>query len=424
MFNFNPAFDIIGLNMKYDLIVIGGGPAGLMAAGRAGECGTRVLLLEKNAEPGIKLLLTGKERCNLTNVIGARDMVKSFGPKGKFLFSALSRFSSGDAIDFFEKLGVKIKIEDNNRAFPKSDKAFDVRKALLDYLRQGKVEIAVKSEVKKIIRKDNSIEKIILTDGRELTAKNFIISTGGKSYPLTGSTGDGYNWLASLGHTIIKPLSALTPVIVKNNFIKNLEGVSLTGAKFIIKKNNKIIASQIGDAIFTYDGLSGPSILAISGLIARDLPGINLIIDFLPDDGFSALDLKLQKIFSDNNNRQIKNTLSGLLPPKLISVLLKQAKINSEIKTNQISKKDRQNLAQLIKSFELAVDKVEGFNKAMMTTGGVDLKEVEPNTMKSKIIKNLYLAGEVLDIDGPTGGFNLQACWSTGRLAGESAAKN
>jgi hypothetical protein len=409
--------------MQYDLIVIGGGPAGLMAAGRAAECGARVLLLEKNAEPGIKLLLTGKERCNLTNAIGSRDMVKSFGTKGKFLFSALSRFDSESAINFFEKLGVKIKIENNNRAFPKSDKAFDVRKALLDYLRQGKVEIAVKSEVKKIIKKDDLIAKIILKDGRELSAKNFIIATGGKSYPLTGSTGDSYTWTKSLGHNIVEPLPALVPIIVKNNFVKHLEGASLAGVKFTVKKDNKIVASQTGDAIFTYNGLSGPAILAISGLVARELPGVNLIIDFLPDDDFPALDLKLQKLFSENNNRQIKNTMAGLLPPKLIPVLLKLSKIDSELKTNQISKTDRQNLVKTIKNFELTVEKVDGFNKAMMTTGGVDLKEVEPSTMKSKIIKNLYLAGEVLDIDGPTGGFNLQACWSTGRLAGESAAK-
>ena len=410
--------------MQYDIIIIGGGPAGMMMAGRAGELGARVLLLEKNSELGIKLLLTGKERCNLTNNVSAREMVKLFGVKGKFLFSGLSRFNSADTIDFFEKQGVKIKIENNNRAFPKSDKSFDVQKALLNYLRQKNVEIAIKSTVKKIIHKNNLIIKIILTDGREFSAKNFAITTGGKSYPLTGSTGDGYGWLESLGHNIIKPLPALTPIIVKNKFVKGLEGISLTETKFSCKKDNKTIDDRIGEAIFTSNGLSGPTILAMSGLIARSLPNVNLIIDFLPNDNSSSLDLKLQKLFFNNNNRQIKNTLSSILPLKLIIVLLKLSKINSELKTNQVSKNERQNLIKTIKNFELAVEKVDGFNKAMMTTGGIDLKEVEPNTMKSKIIKNLYLAGEVLDIDGPTGGFNLQACWSTGRLAGESAAEN
>lgn len=409
--------------MQYDLIVIGGGPAGLMAAGYAGEHGAKVLLLEKNKQLGVKLLLTGKERCNLTNNIETREMVKSFGPKGKFLFSALSYFNSSDTINFFEERGVKIKIENNQRVFPVSNKAKDVLDVLLDYIKQSKVEVLTEAEVKKIIHKDNLITKIILTNGRELSAKKFIITTGGKSYPLTGSTGDGYVWLSSFGHNIIKPLPAIAPIIVKNKFIKDLEGVSLSETKFIFKKDNKIIVSRIGEAIFTANGLSGPAILAISGLISRSLPDIKLIIDFMPNEEFSDLDKRIQKLFADNNNQQIKNVFASLLPPKLIVVLLKLAQISPESKINQITKSDRQNLVKSIKGLELEVERVDGFHNAMVTTGGVDLKEVDSKTMKSKIISNLYLAGEILDLDGPTGGFNLQACWSTGRLAGESAIK-
>ncbi|MEK7508608.1 MAG: NAD(P)/FAD-dependent oxidoreductase [Patescibacteria group bacterium] len=409
--------------MSYDLIVIGGGAAGLMAAGRAGECGARVLLLEKNERVGVKLLLTGKERCNLTNNISVREMVKAFGSQGKFLFSALSRFDSASAIDFFTQRGVKIKIEDNNRAFPVSDKARDILAVLLDYIRQSQVEVITGAAVKKIVKEDNLIKKVVLADGREFFAKNYLIATGGKSYPATGSTGEGYNWLAALGHKVVEPRPALAPIIVKNKFIKDLEGVSLVGVKFSWQKDERTIDSRTGEAVFTADGLSGPAILAASGLVARSLPNVKLTIDFFPNENVSNLDLRLRNIFSANSNSQIKNALTGFLPPKLIPVLLKLVKIAPETRVNQIVKTERQAVLKLFKTFDLDIQKVDGFDKAMVTTGGVDLKEVDPRAMRSKIISNLFLAGEVLDLDGPTGGFNLQACWSVGRLAGESAAK-
>ncbi|MEK9158673.1 MAG: aminoacetone oxidase family FAD-binding enzyme, partial [Patescibacteria group bacterium] len=277
--------------------------------------------------------------------------------------------------------------------------------------------------VKKIVKEDNLIKKVVLADGREFFAKNYLIATGGKSYHATGSTGEGYNWLAALGHKVVEPRPALAPIIVKNKFIKDLEGVSLVGVKFSWQKDERTIDSRTGEAVFTADGLSGPAILAASGLVARSLPNVKLSIDFFPDEDLPKLDLRLRNIFSANSNSQIKNALTGFLPPKLIPVLLKLVKIAPETRVNQIVKTERQAVLKLFKTFDLDIQKVDGFDKAMVTTGGVDLKEVDPRAMRSKIISNLFLAGEVLDLDGPTGGFNLQACWSVGRLAGESAAK-
>lgn len=408
--------------MEYDLMVIGGGPAGLMAAGRAGELGARVLLLEKNETPGVKLLLTGKERCNLTHNCSAKEIVKAFSPKGKFLFSALSCFSPSDTIEFFESRGIKIKIEADDRAFPQSDKARDILEALLDYLKQSKVTLIGGAAVKKISQKDNLITRLVLADGRKFSAANYLLAAGGKSYPLTGSSGDGYGWLEKFGHTIVKPVPALTPLIIKNEFIKKLEGVSLAEARFTFKKENKIITTSLGEAIFTANGLSGPAIINVSGLIARHLPGIRLSIDFFPDQDLTALDASWQELFSASGNRQIGNIINHLLPAKLIAALLKLADIPPETKANQLRKNDRINLVRLAKNLEFAIDKVDGFDKAMLTSGGVDLKEIDPGTMRSKIIGNLFLAGEILDLNGPTGGYNLQECWSTGRLAGESAA--
>lgn len=389
----------------------------MMAAGRAGEAGLKVLLLEKNKSPGVKLLATGGERCNLTNRIGVRELVNAFGPKGKFLFSAFSGFSAERAIEFFASRGVKIKVESNNRVFPQSGRAQDVLSALLGYLRDGGVKVETGAAVKKIVAKDGAIEKAVLADGREFFADKFIIAAGGKAYPATGSTGDGYKWLSGLGHTIIKPLPALAPIMVKEKLIKDLEGLTITGARFSIVKNKKKIAGQPGDAIFTANGLSGPAVLALSGAVNRALPGVKLTIDFLPGSDLAELDIKLQKIIKENGGRQIKNALNAFLPERLILVLLRLAKINPEKISGEIKRGERLALGRQIKEFVLEIAGVVDFNKAMMTSGGVDLKEVDPKTMRSKIIKNLFFAGEILDLDGPTGGFNLQMCWSTARAA-------
>ena len=407
--------------MFYDLIVIGGGPTGMMAAGRAAELGAQVLLLEKNKNLGIKLLSTGHSRCNLSNAVPIRELINSFGENGKFLFSAFSKFGPEEVIDFFNERGLETKIEKNNRVFPKSDKSADVLKTLAAYLKENKVKIIFEANVKKITEKNQIISKVSLVDGREFSAKNYLIATGGLSYPTTGSTGDAYKWLKSLGHKIIKTYPALAPMIVREKFVKELEGLSLLDAEFTLKKDDKILNKKRGEAIFTADGLSGPVIFALSANAAKNLPEVELIIDLMPEKKLSELDQYWQEKFNFQQNKQIKNVLGEIFPSRLAEKILEIAGIDLTAKINQINKFERKKICAVIKNLNFKIIKVAGYDKAMLTTGGLDLKEVDQKTMSSKLIKNLLVAGEVLDLDGPTGGFNLQACWSTGRLAGESA---
>ncbi|MCK5416424.1 NAD(P)/FAD-dependent oxidoreductase [Candidatus Parcubacteria bacterium] len=406
----------------YDVVVIGGGPTGMMAAGRAGELGARVLLLEKNGNLGRKLLICGKGRCNITNyTTDVHEMVVNYGKNGKFLFSSLHKFGVIEIIDFFESRGVKIKIERGNRVFPLSDLSSDILDVMLDYLKQSKVKIRTGIEVKRIIKKGNLIEKIILDNGEEVMSKNFVITTGGKSYPATGSTGIGYGWLKMLGHKIKTPKPALTPMIVKEDFIKNLEGLSLKNVEVSIFKNDKKIESQFGEALFTGNGLSGPVIIDMSKKVGELTPGdIKIKIDFKPALDFKKLDLRILNDFKEMNNKLFKNSLDKLLPQKLIPIIIKLSGIDSEKKVNLVTHQERKKLIHLLKEFTLSFKSLVGFNKAIITTGGVDLSEVDPKTCQSKIIDNLYLAGEILDIDGPTGGYNLQICWSTGFAVGNS----
>lgn len=417
--------DPLGYNqfMKYDVLVIGGGPAGLMAAGRAGELGARVLLVEKNDRAGIKFLLTGGGRCNLTNNIADPKLLASrFGDKGKFLISAFNKFGAPEIIDFFESRGLKTKIEKNNQVFPVSDRAGDVLKILLNYTRKFGVEIRTKTEVKKIIASNLKIEKIILADGGELMARNYIIATGGKSYALTGSTGAGFEWLKQLGHTIVPTRPALTPILVKEDFIKELEGLSLSQVMISLGRSDKKINSVIGEVIFTASGLSGPAVLNLSRLIGPEsVSGLTLELDFFPEIEPVELDQRLQAAISLNGKKLFRNSLESLVPPKLMPVLLKLLTITADKKSAAIIRQERTALVRLLKCFKLNIKAVEGYGKAMVTAGGVSLKEIDPSSMKSKIIANLFIAGEVLDLDGPTGGYNLQVCWSTGFVAGESS---
>ena len=402
--------------MLYDFCIIGGGPAGIFSAINLAKSGKSVILIEKNSELGIKLLITGKGRCNITNSEpDFREFISKYGNNGKFLFSAFSKFNNSDIVSFFEENGLKTKNERGNRIFPATGNAKNVLYILKMNLKKYKVEVLKNSPVLEIVKKENKIEKVILENKKEIFAENFVIATGGKSYPLTGSTGDGYDFAKKLGHKIINPKPALCPIILKEN-VKELEGLSLKNVNISIYSENKKLTDSFGEAIFTRDGMSGPIILDMSENISTYLDNnlnVKLRIDFKPALDFKKLDERILRDFEKLNNKDFKNSLDKLLPQKLIPFIIKKSGIDPDKKVNSVTKEERMGIMHLLKECEFNISKLNGFQKAIITSGGVDLKEVDPKNMKSKIIDNLYFAGEVLDINGPTGGYNLQVCWTT-----------
>ncbi len=411
--------------MKYDVVVIGGGPAGMMVAGRAGELSARVLLLEKNRRLGNKLLMTGKGRCNITNnLVDTREMTEKFGKNGRFLFSALNTFGVNEIISFFEDRGLETKVERGARVFPQSDRSSDVLDILISYLDKSRVEVRTNIEVKSFEKGETGIKQLTLLNGDKIEADNYVIATGGLSYPGTGSTGDAYAWAEYLGHEVIKPIPSLTPVTIEEKFVRDLEGLSLKNVEISLYQGNKKIDSIFGEAIFTSNGMSGPIILDISKKIAETgVDGLSFVIDYKPAIEFRELDLRIQNDFMASSNKMFKNSLDNLLPQKLIPVIIKLSGINPEKKINLVTRDERKKILHLLKEFKLNISGVLGFSRAIITAGGLSLREIDPKTMKSKIINNLYFAGELLDLDGPTGGFNLQVCWSTGFVAGNSVVK-
>lgn len=408
----------------------------MMAAGRAAELGAKVLLIEKNKELGKKLLLTGKGRCNLTqeefsarggSAYGGEEkkFLGAFGKTGKFLFPAILNFGVKETIDFFEQRGLKLKTERGGRVFPETDKARDVLKVLSDYLQENKVFFLPSAEIFELKCEHNKIKEIIYSK-EKISAHNYIICTGGKSYAWTGSNGAGYKWLEKLGHHIIEPRPALVPIKIKENWVKDLQGLSLKNVKITIFQNNKKQDERFGEMLFTHFGLSGPIILDVSKKVGELLRAGEAIIslDLKPALELSKLDERLQRDFKKYQNKVFKNTLSDLLPKRLIGVVIKLSGIKAEKPVRQITKDERLELARLLKDLKMTIVGLMGFDQAIITTGGVDLKEIDPRAMKSKIIDNLFLAGEIINLDGPTGGYNLQLCWSTGYLAGEKAAQS
>ncbi len=414
---------MIGEN-NFDLAVIGAGPAGMMAAGRAAELGKRVVLLEKNRRPGEKLLLTGKGRCNITNAeFDLRKLVDNYGQNGRFLFHAFSVFGPEEAIGFFGKLGLKTKIERGKRVFPLSDKSADVLKVLMKYLSKTKVTVMADSEVKKVDCQNRRIKKLILRNG-QISARNYIFCTGGKSYPLTGSTGDGFKWAEDLGHHVTELSPALVPIKIKEEWAKGLAGLSLKNVEISIFQKGKRETSIFGECLFTHFGLSGPIILDISqkvGMLLKNGP-VQLSFDLKPALDFAKLDQRVQRDFQKYQNKSFKNCLADLLPRRLIPVIVKLCGINPEKKVNGVTREERQGLVKLLKNLETTASGLLGWDEAIITSGGISLTEIDDKTMKSKIIDNLFFAGEIIDVHGPSGGFNLQVCWSTGYLAGRAAA--
>ena len=410
---------------KFDVAVIGGGPAGMLAAGRAAELGARVILLEKNPQLGRKLLLTGNGRCNLTNINDSQpEFIKKLGREGKFLFSALAGFGPNEVINFFKQRGLATKVEKNGRVFPMTDQAQDVRDCLLKYLQQNNVQVEVSIEASKFNLKNGKIQSVILKD-REILADNFILTTGGKAYPATGSSGDGLAWATALGHQIVETRPALAPIKIQEPWVKGLQGISLSGAKITILQNDKKQKTFSGEIIFTHFGLSGPAIINASKTIGELLQKekVEMEIDLLPEISPTELDKKLAQAFRDFSNKDLKNYLPELLPEKLSDVIIKLTSLEPKRKLNS-TKEERLLLIKSIKNLRLNVAGLLGYEQAMVTAGGVALKEIDSKTMRSKIIPNLFFAGEILDLDGPTGGYNLQIAWSTGYAAGMYAAEN
>jgi len=408
----------------FDIAIIGGGPAGMMAAGQAAKLGAKVILIEKNESLGKKLLITGGGRCNILQAeFKDRIFADKLGKKGKFLLSALSVFGPKETIEFFEKIGLKTKIERGQRVFPVSDKSYDVLNILLKYLNKNKVEILLSQRVNGFEMNGQKIKSIRLKD-QEIIAHSYILATGGKSYPRTGSDGKSYQWAQKIGHNIIDPKPALTPVKTKENWPSDLQGLSLKNVSVSVFQNNKKQDSRFGEMLFTHFGISGPIVIDLSKRIGELLNTGEVIlkIDLKPALSIETLDKRLQRDFK--SNKDFKNYLPSLMPKRMGDLILRLTGIDKDKKLNVITKDERKKIIETLKSLILNIRGLAGFNSAIITSGGIDLKEIDSKTMKSKIIENLYFTGEIIDLDGPTGGFNLQICWTTGYIAGIEASKS
>lgn len=407
---------------SFDVIIIGAGPAGLMAAYWAVKNGTKVLILEKNSQPGKKLLITGKGRCNITQYeLDIHKLLEPFGKHGKFLYNGCSQFGVEATIDFFEEHGLKTKVERGKRIFPVSNQAQDVLNLFLREFKKMDVIIKYNSPISLIKFKNNSIEAIYC-DTKKYTAKKYIICTGGLSYPSTGCTGDGYSWAKQSGHKLIEPKPALTPFMLKENWAKNLPGLTLKNVSISAYQNNKKHIELFGEALFTHFGISGPIILDMSKTVGELLPfgQVEIRIDFKPALSFEQVDKRLQREIAAAPKIVIRNMMRTLVPQKLISPICRLTNIEENKKIAELAKNERRRIVHALKEMPLTVTSLVGFEKALITSGGVSLKDIDPKTMRSKHIENMFFAGEIIDLDGSTGGYNLQVCWSTGYLAGKN----
>lgn len=408
---------------KKEVLVAGAGPAGMMAAGTAARSGAHVTVLDRNKRPGRKLLITGKGRCNVTNNCDTRDFIASVPTNGRFLYSAISTFSPQDTMAFFEGRGVALKTERGNRVFPQSDKAADIVDAMRSFLLDSGCRY-INGRVTNLILENGRVKGVKLEDGRSLSADCVIVACGGKSYPLTGSSGDGYALARQAGHTVTKPVPSLVPLVSADSFCKDLQGLSLRNISITVYdgEKKKEIYSDFGELLFTHFGLSGPVILSASAHMRGMRAGrYRIDIDCKPALSFEQLDKRLLRDFEKNKNRDFCNSLSELLPRTLIPVMVKLSGILPETKCNAVTKEQRHAFGRLLKQFPVAVSGFRPIEEAIVTSGGVAVREIDPKTMESKLKKNLFFAGEVIDTDAYTGGFNLQIAFSTGYLAGLSA---
>ncbi|MGX4598631.1 NAD(P)/FAD-dependent oxidoreductase [Faecalimicrobium sp. JNUCC 81] len=402
------------------VVVIGAGAAGMIAASVAADRGLDVTLLEKNHRVGRKILITGKGRCNITSDCDIEELIENVPTNGKFLYSAFYTFTNDDVIQMFNNLGVKTKTERGKRVFPESDKAHDIANALEKQVKNKKVNLELNVSVDKIIAKNNKIEKVVLKDKREIKCDAVIVATGGLSYPLTGSTGDGYKFAKSLGHTIVDTKPSLIGIEVQEKFVSELEKLSLRNiAITVYNSKNKKVYDDFGELEFTKSGLDGPVIKSASCRM-KDTTKENykIVIDLKPALDEEKLDKRIQKDFQKYTNKKFEKALDDLLPKKLIPIIVDLSGIDKEMVVHQISREQRKNLVKLLKNLTFTVKRYRPIEEAIITSGGVKVNEINSSTMESKLVEGLYFAGEVIDVDAYTGGFNLQIAFSTGYLAG------
>ena len=406
-----------------NVIVVGGGAAGMMAAVFAARNGQNVQLLEKNEKLGKKLFITGKGRCNITNAADIEDLFTAVTSNPKFLYSGFYSFTNQQVIDFFEELGVKTKIERGERVFPVSDHSSDVIAAFSRELKSLGVAVSLHTEVGELLCEQDKVCGVLLTNGKKMKADAVIVATGGISYPSTGSTGDGYRFARETGHRVTELLPSLVPMEVRQWYAKELQGLSLRNIEIRITDGKKKLYEEFGEMLFTHYGVTGPVILSASSVVGKTLrkKELTLHIDLKPALSEEQLDKRILREFDANHNKQYKNSIDSLFPAKLKPVMIELSEIEPEKKVNEITKEERQRLVHLIKDFTMTLTGLRGYNEAIITKGGVSVKEVDPGTMESKKMKGLYFAGEVLDLDAMTGGYNLQIAWSTGYLAGINA---
>ena len=411
--------------MRTALLVIGAGAAGLMAAGTAANKGVETIVLERNERPGRKLMITGKGRCNVTNNCSSlQELISNVPRNGRFLYGAFSRFMPCDVIDFFENSGVELKTERGNRVFPVSDNAADIVDALAAYAKSR--ARFMNGRAVELLHDGSRVIGVKTEQGDEIYAEKIIVATGGLSYPGTGSTGDGYKLAKQAGHNITELLPSLVPLEIHEGFCSDLMGLSLknTAIKVVDTENGKTVYNDFGEMLFTHFGVSGPMILSASAHLRNMKSGkYKIYIDLKPALTPEQLDARILRDFSENTNKNFINALNSLLPKKLVPVIVKLSKIPLSTKVNQITKEQRAGLVQLLKGMCVTVTGFRPVAEAIITSGGIDISQINPKTMESKLISGLYFAGEVIDVDAYTGGFNLQIAFSTGRLAGLSAAE-
>lgn len=411
------------------VIIIGGGPAGMLAAISSAENGHKVIILEKMDSLGKKLLITGKGRCNITSSLEISEFINNIPGNGRFLYSSFENFSNTDIINLLKEEGLEVKEERGNRIFPVTDRAVDVLNALINRMKKLNIEIRTRAKVEDIIVNENEVEGVKLSTGEIIKGSKVILATGGKSYPLTGSTGDGYKIAEKLGHTITEIKPSIVPLTADKEICSEMQGLSLRNVKITIKdeKNNKKIYEDFGEMLFTHFGVSGPTILSSSAHLLRykeinkllNDRCIKLIVDLKPALSKEELDLRVRRDFEEVKNKNFKNSLDKLLPQKMIPVIIKKSKINENKKVNEITKEERLRLVDLLKGLEVILTGFRPVDEAIVTAGGISIKEINPKTMESKLINGLYFAGEIIDVDAYTGGFNLQIAYSTGYSAGK-----